>query len=173
MVSALPNKNSFRLGWHKVHEVVTKTMRVPQIPLGWRKAKISGVDYFFVLRLGSCSPIPLASPSGSPANLHSLRSYLRRLDMLNCDLLLINGVVIDGSGQARRQASIAVKDGRIVGVGGALNYAASKTIDLKGLAIAPGLSTSTHTTIVYCWPTLRWLQKSAKVPPPLSQAIVV
>ena len=47
--------------------------------------------------------------------------------MLNCDLLLINGVVIDGSGQARRQASVAVKDGRIVGVGKTLNYLATKT----------------------------------------------
>lgn len=65
--------------------------------------------------------------------------------MLNCDLLLINGVVIDGSGQARRQASVAVKDGRIVGVGKALNYAAAKTIDLKGLAIAPGfIDVHTH-----------------------------
>ena len=65
--------------------------------------------------------------------------------MLNCDLLLINGVVIDGSGRARREASVAVKDGRIVGVGQALNYAAAKTIDLKGLAIAPGfIDVHTH-----------------------------
>ena len=65
--------------------------------------------------------------------------------MLNCDLLLINGVVIDGSGQARRQASVAVKEGRIVGVGEALNYAAAKTIDLKGLVIAPGfIDVHTH-----------------------------
>jgi hypothetical protein len=34
MVSVLPNKNNFRLGWRQVHEVATMAMKLPQSPLG-------------------------------------------------------------------------------------------------------------------------------------------
>ena len=33
------------------------------------------------------------------------------------DLVILNGMVIDGSGVSRRQADVAVKNGRIVGIG--------------------------------------------------------
>ena len=34
-----------------------------------------------------------------------------------CDLLIKNGTVIDGTGAPRREADIAVKDGRIAEIG--------------------------------------------------------
>jgi N-acyl-D-aspartate/D-glutamate deacylase len=53
------------------------------------------------------------------------------------DLLIKNGRVVDGSGQASFYADVAVKDGMIVGVG-KCNEAATRTIDADGRVVAPG-----------------------------------
>jgi N-acyl-D-aspartate/D-glutamate deacylase len=36
---------------------------------------------------------------------------------MNCDLLLKNGIVIDGSGKPRYRADVAIQDGKIVAIG--------------------------------------------------------
>jgi len=60
------------------------------------------------------------------------------------DLLLINGQIIDGTGKPPYRGSIAIRDGRIAAVG-RVDGAAKKTIDVKGLAIAPGfIDVHTH-----------------------------
>jgi N-acyl-D-amino-acid deacylase len=59
------------------------------------------------------------------------------------DVLLLSGTVIDGSGAARRTADVALVGGRIAAVGprvapSADSPAAGRTIDVRGLVVAPG-----------------------------------
>src|SRR5438105_2367831 len=54
------------------------------------------------------------------------------------DLLIRNGRVVDGSGEPAFQADVAVKDGKIVGVGKYSGAAAERTIDADGRVVAPG-----------------------------------
>ena len=64
---------------------------------------------------------------------------------MNCDLLLKNGVVIDGSGKPRYRADVAIKDGKIVAIGLNLQVEASTTVDVNGASIAPGfIDVHTH-----------------------------
>ena len=53
------------------------------------------------------------------------------------DLVIRNGTVIDGSGAPRKQADVAVQDGRIAAVGPKLGPA-RRDIDAAGLIVAPG-----------------------------------
>ena len=62
------------------------------------------------------------------------------------DLLIKNGRVVDGSGQAAFYADVAVQDGKIIGVG-KCNEAARHTINADGRVVAPGLLTITPTLI--------------------------
>ena len=54
------------------------------------------------------------------------------------DLLITNGVVYDGSGKEPVRSDVAVRDGRVVGLGKTGDYTSSKTLDAKGLAVSPG-----------------------------------
>jgi N-acyl-D-amino-acid deacylase len=64
---------------------------------------------------------------------------------MNCDLLLKNGIVIDGSGKPRYRADIAIKDGKITAIGLNLQVHASTTVDVAGASIAPGfIDVHTH-----------------------------
>ncbi len=53
------------------------------------------------------------------------------------DLLIKNGRVVDGSGGPSFSADVAVKDGKIVGVG-KFSESATRTIDADGRVVAPG-----------------------------------
>jgi len=60
------------------------------------------------------------------------------------DLVIKNGMVVDGSGFSRYRADVAVKDGTIVEIG-KIRGAAATTIDADGLFVAPGvIDTHTH-----------------------------
>jgi len=54
------------------------------------------------------------------------------------DLLLVNGRVLDGSGNPWMRADIAVSGGRVVVVGDVGREQAARVIDLQGLTVAPG-----------------------------------
>ena len=54
------------------------------------------------------------------------------------DILIRNGKIIDGTGNSWFYADVAVKDGKIISIGKLLNATATKTIDAKGLIVAPG-----------------------------------
>ena len=54
------------------------------------------------------------------------------------DVLIRNGKIIDGTGNGWYYADIAIKNGRIVSIGKIPNTDAKKTIDAKGLIVAPG-----------------------------------
>jgi N-acyl-D-aspartate/D-glutamate deacylase len=55
------------------------------------------------------------------------------------DLLISNGLVVDGTGLPRRRADVAIRDGRIVGVGTFDAAGARRVLDAKGRIVAPGL----------------------------------
>ncbi|HEX9268554.1 MAG TPA: D-aminoacylase [Candidatus Limnocylindria bacterium] len=55
------------------------------------------------------------------------------------DLLIRGGTVIDGTGAPGRRADVAVRDGRIVTVGGAGTGSGARTIDATGRVVCPGL----------------------------------
>ena len=55
------------------------------------------------------------------------------------DLVIKNGMVIDGSGFSRYRADVAVTDGRIVEIGKLGGAAATATIDADGRYVAPGI----------------------------------
>ena len=53
------------------------------------------------------------------------------------DLLIKNGRVVDGSGEPSFHGDVAVKNGKIVGVG-KFNGSATRTINADGRVVAPG-----------------------------------
>jgi N-acyl-D-aspartate/D-glutamate deacylase len=68
-----------------------------------------------------------------------------------CDLLLRNGLVIDGTGAPARRADVAITDGRIAAIGNVAD-GATRTIDASGLAVAPGfIDPHTHYDAQICW----------------------
>ncbi|MDP6445608.1 MAG: D-aminoacylase, partial [Pirellulaceae bacterium] len=54
------------------------------------------------------------------------------------DLVIRNGRVVDGSGNPWRTADVAIRGDRVVAIGRLSDYEASRTIDAKGLVVAPG-----------------------------------
>jgi N-acyl-D-aspartate/D-glutamate deacylase len=61
------------------------------------------------------------------------------------DLIVKNGMIVDGSGFPRYRADVAAKDGRIVEIGRLNGAAATNVIDADGLFVAPGvIDTHTH-----------------------------
>ncbi len=67
------------------------------------------------------------------------------------DLLIRNGLVVDGTGTPGRHADIAVTDGKIAEIG-RISSAAAQTIDAHGLVVAPGfVDPHTHYDAQICW----------------------
>ena len=56
---------------------------------------------------------------------------------MSYDLVIKNGMVIDGSGGARYRADVAIQDGKIVSMG-RVNGKARRTIDAEGHIVSPG-----------------------------------
>ena len=59
--------------------------------------------------------------------------------MSTYDLAIMGGIVVDGTGLARRRGDIAVKDGRIAKIGFVDAGQADQVIDADGLHVAPGI----------------------------------
>jgi len=54
------------------------------------------------------------------------------------DILIKNGRIVDGTGNSWYNADVAITNGKIIYIGRSKNIIAEKTIDAKGLIIAPG-----------------------------------
>jgi N-acyl-D-amino-acid deacylase len=72
--------------------------------------------------LGSVSFLMTTSPAQTP----------------QYDILIKNGRIVDGSGRPGYNADIAIKDQRIARIGNLANATAAKTIDARGMVVAPG-----------------------------------
>jgi len=70
------------------------------------------------------------------------------------DLIIKNGMVVDGSGFSRYRSDVAVKDGRIAEIG-RIRGSAETTIDADGLFVAPGIiDLHTHYDVQPFWDRL-------------------
>jgi N-acyl-D-aspartate/D-glutamate deacylase len=54
------------------------------------------------------------------------------------DVLVVNGIVHDGSGAAGRRADVGIRDGKIAAIGDLSAAQAGRKIDAVGLVVAPG-----------------------------------
>ncbi len=61
-----------------------------------------------------------------------------KVDDKRVDLLVRNAVIYDGRGGAPIRGAVAVRDGRVVASGELRDYTATREVDAKGLAVAPG-----------------------------------
>ena len=67
------------------------------------------------------------------------------------DILIKNGALIDGTGNAARHGSVAVTGGKIVEVG-EIDGPAKQVIDAEGTVVAPGfIDPPTHYDAQICW----------------------
>jgi N-acyl-D-amino-acid deacylase len=54
------------------------------------------------------------------------------------DVLIVNGHIVDGTGSPWYSGDIGIRDGRIAAIGNLSGASAPKTIDAKGMVVAPG-----------------------------------
>src|SRR5438067_8062106 len=81
-------------------------------------------------------------------NLFQFESSAQESSTTKLDLLILHGKLVDGSGKGPRKADVGIRGDRIVFVGDAqkTKLEAARTIDAKGLIVAPGfIDPHTHT----------------------------
>jgi len=62
-----------------------------------------------------------------------------------CDILIINGKIIDGTGNNWYYGNVAIKDGKILSVGKDYYFHGARVIDARGMIVAPGfIDVHTH-----------------------------
>jgi len=75
----------------------------------------------------------------------------REEDSMAYDLLIKNGMVVDGTGAPARQADVAITGGTIAEIG-RVSGGATTVIDADGLVVAPGfIDPHTHYDAQICW----------------------
>lgn len=70
---------------------------------------------------------------------------------MSYDLVIRNGIVVDGTGKARYQADVAVAGGKVAEIG-KVSESGKRTIDAHGLVVTPGfVDPHTHYDAQICW----------------------
>jgi len=63
----------------------------------------------------------------------------------SADILITNGRILDGTGNSWFYGNVAIKNGKIIKVGNTTGITSTKTIDAKGMIVAPGfIDVHTH-----------------------------
>ena len=76
---------------------------------------------------------------------------------MSADVLIKNGMVMDGTGKPAVRADVIIEGDRIKDVGLFPDAKASKAIDATGLAVAPGfIDAHTHLDFFLPWLGERW-----------------
>jgi N-acyl-D-aspartate/D-glutamate deacylase len=71
---------------------------------------------------------------------------------MSLDLLIKNGLIIDGTGAPARHADVGILNGRIFSVQEKIQEKANRVVDASGLAVAPGfIDPHTHYDAQICW----------------------
>lgn len=100
-----------------------------------RKSKICNLSHFLFLYIAIMKKLTLLL----------LLPFSVLAQQPACDILIRNGKIIDGTGNNWFYGDVALKGGKIIGVGRVLNFSAAKTIDASGLIVAPGfIDVHTH-----------------------------
>lgn len=74
-----------------------------------------------------------------------LHSLILVAQQPTADILIINGKIIDGTGNSWYNGNIAIKDGKILKISRDASISANKVIDAKGMIVAPGfIDVHTH-----------------------------
>ncbi|RYZ58674.1 MAG: D-aminoacylase, partial [Chitinophagaceae bacterium] len=64
---------------------------------------------------------------------------------VRADVVIRNGRILDGTGNSWYRGDVAIKDGKILKTGNLVNVQATKTIDARGMIVAPGfIDVHTH-----------------------------
>src|SRR4051794_37328904 len=70
---------------------------------------------------------------------------LKRAAMVDCDFLIRNATVFDGTGAEGQALDVAVREGCVCALGTSLDCGAAEWVDGEGLALAPGfIDVHTH-----------------------------
>ncbi len=70
---------------------------------------------------------------------------------MSYDLVIKNGIVVDGTGAKRYQADVAISGGKVADIG-KITEGAKRTIDADGLVVTPGfVDPHTHYDAQICW----------------------
>ena len=81
------------------------------------------------------------------------RGYTRQPSQPAYDLVIVNGRVVDGTGNPWFRADVAVRDGRIARIGRVAPAEARAVVDARGAVVAPGfIDVHTHVEGVYRQP---------------------
>lgn len=67
-----------------------------------------------------------------------MRELIEDLEFMEYDLIIRNGMVIDGTGRLRYDADLGVSGSEIVAIGNLEVVEAARNIDASGLVVAPG-----------------------------------
>ena len=68
------------------------------------------------------------------------------------DLVIVGGLILDGSGAPGREGPIAIRDGRVASIGEPVD--AERTLDATGRVVAPGfVDIHSHGDLVLAWPS--------------------
>jgi N-acyl-D-amino-acid deacylase len=73
--------------------------------------------------------------------------YIGSLNALSqdFDILIVNGKLVDGTGNSWRYADVGIKDGKVVSIGNLKNSDAKSRIDATGKIVSPGfIDVHTH-----------------------------
>ena len=78
-------------------------------------------------------------------SLGSLFFLAFRLHAQQFDLAILNGKIVDGSGNSWFYGDVALKEGKIAKIGKAKDWDSKNVIDAKGMIVAPGfIDVHTH-----------------------------